>query len=416
MLVPFSCCISCFLEADTKILFVNKFLFEGGGAETYMFKLCEYYESMGHEVQFFGMDEKRNIVGNKWNILTKNTNFHKKSLGTLLYPFKIIYSLEARRKIKRLIGLFKPDVVHMGNFNYQITPSVIYEIKKHKLPLVYVAHDYQLVCPNHMLYKPDKKLPCEECLTSGFKRCVKNNCIHGSKLRSILGYFESTLYHGLKTYSLFDKVICSSRFLESKFLTKAVFQGKTIVLHNFTQKIAINNDIKKGNYVLYFGRFSLEKGINTLINVCKRLPEIPFVFAGGGPLVDLLNNIPNIKNLGFLRGEELIKTISEARFSVYPSEWHDNCPFSVIESQMYGTPVIGSNMGGIPELIQNGKTGFLFQAANADELAEKITTLWNNRSLLEEMSENCLKAEFETPAKHGEKVLSIYRQLINSSG
>jgi len=396
-----------------KILLVNKFLFENGGSETYIFRLQDYFESMGHEVQFFGMEDERNVAGNKWNILTKNIIFNKVSLMTLLYPFKIIYSIEARSKIKRLIGLFNPDVIHLNNINFQITPSIIYEIRKYRIPVIFTAHDYQFICPNHMLYQPKRGVPCEECLTSGFIRCVKNSCIHGSKWRSILGFFESLLYHGLKTYSLIDRIICPSEFLEKKFLVKAVFQGKTVMMHNFIKKTTNNSEYKKKDYVLYFGRFSKEKGIETLIEVCKRLPEIPFIFAGGGPLEGLLDNVPNIKNAGFLKGLDLIRTISEARFSVYPSEWPENCPFSVMESQVYGTPVVGADMGGIPELIKNEKTGLLFQAANPDDLVDKITTLWYNHSLLDELTENCLKVEFDTPEIYGEKLLNLYRQTIN---
>jgi len=396
-----------------KILIVNKFLYENGGSETYIFRLADYFRSIGHEVQFFGMEDERNIAGNEWNILTKNTDFHKKSLGTLLYPFKIIYSREARRKIKRVLELFKPDIVHLNNFNFQITPSIIYEIKKHRIPIFYTAHDFQLICPDHLLYQQSKGLTCEECIKSGFIRCVVNSCIHGSKFRSILGCFESTLYHFLKTYSLIDKVICPSEFLEKKFLGKPVFQGKTVMMHNFIQKTEKQKAVKKGNYVLYFGRFSKEKGITTLIDACKRLPEIPFVFAGGGPLEYLTNDIQNIKKAGFLRGDDLVKIISEALFSVFPSECNENCPFSVMESQMYGTPVIGANIGGIPELLGDGHTGLFFQPTNVDDLVDKISTLWNNKSMLEELTVNCLKTEFDTPDIYGQKLLQLYTQTIN---
>ena len=399
-----------------KILMVHKFLYETAGAETYMLRLGEYFQSVGHEVQYFGMEEERNIVGNEWNILTKNINFHKKSLETLLYPFKIIYSVEARRKMRRLLRLFKPDIVHLNNINFQLTPAIIYEIKKHNIPLFLTAHDYQWICPNHMLYDLEKAVICEKCLTSGFSNCVKNNCIHGSKLRSILGCIESTLYHSLKTYALVDKIICSSKFLEKKFLTKDFFQGKTTVLHNFTKKVDKIPNIQKGDYVLYFGRYAKEKGLSTFLEVCKRFPEIQFIFAGGGPVEnwinDAQNSSKNIKNVGFQKGDALKKLISEARFSVYPSEWFDNCPFSVIESQMYGTPVIGADIGGIPEILYDGKTGLLFKPTNADDLAEKIKTLWTDRNLLNEMTENCSKVEFETSATHGEKVLNLYKQFI----
>ena len=119
------------------------------------------------------------------------------------------------------------------------------------------------------------------------------------------------------------------------------------------------------DYALYFGRFSEEKGIGTLIKVCRELPDVQFIFAGTGPLEETVSGVKNIKNVGFQKGEALEKLIREARFSIYPSEWYENCPFSVMESQMYGTPVLGADIGGIPELIQVGKTGELFESGNA---------------------------------------------------
>ena len=396
-----------------RILIVNKFLFENGGSETYIFRLGEYFQSIGHEVQFFGMEDERNIVGNKWNILTKNLTFKKISLRTLLYPFKIIYSREARCKIKRIMELFDPDVVHLNNINFQITPSIIYEIHKHKIPIIFTAHDYQLICPNHMLYQPNKSIPCEKCISSGFIHCVKNNCIHGSKFRSILGFLESKLYHSLKTYSLIDMVICPSAFLEKKFLCKSVFRDKTVVMHNFYRKALINITTKKGNYALYFGRFTIDKGIRTLINVCKRLPEIQFIFAGSGPLEASFNNIQNIKNVGFLKGDNLIKMISEARLSICPSEWYENYPYSVVESLVYGTPVICSEIGGIPEIIKNNYNGLFFEPSNEEDLFDKISLLWYNKGMLDELTGNCSKTAFDTPDIYGQKLLSLYNQTLN---
>ena len=396
-----------------KILLVNKYLYESGGAETYTIRLGEYYKSIGHDVQYFGMYDERNTVGNEWNLLTDNIDFHKRPLKNYIYPFKVIYSPEARRKIKQLIKLFKPDVLHLNNFNYQLTPSIMYEAKKNNVPIFLTTHDYQCVCPGHCLLD-DKNVICEKCINNGFFNCVKNNCIHSSKVRSFLGAMESIIYHGLNTYSLLDKIICPSGFMEKKLNEKPVFRGRTVTLHNFVQTVDKNDLVKKGEYVLYFGRFSVEKGISTLIKVCKCLPEVQFIFAGEGKLYykNMLKSVQNIKNVGFLKGDSLKKIISEACFSICPSEWYENCPFSVMEAQMYGTPVIGADIGGIPELIVNGKTGFLFQSGNADDLAEKVATLWNDRKLLKEMTENCFNAKYDTIDVYAEKVLGLYNEAI----
>ena len=172
---------------------------------------------------------------------------------------------------------------------------------------------------------------------------------------------------------------------------------------------AEKQETEKQNYVLYFGRFSREKGIDTLIQVCKELPEIPFVFAGTGPLGEELAGVPNIQNVGFQRGQALETLIRQARFSVYPSQWYENCPFSVMESQLYGTPVLGADIGGIPELIEEGKTGELFESGNAAQLKEKIKMLWENRDLTARYSENCAHIRFDDVDTYTEKLLKLYR-------
>ncbi|WP_330633834.1 glycosyltransferase [Blautia producta] len=163
------------------------------------------------------------------------------------------------------------------------------------------------------------------------------------------------------------------------------------------------------DYALYFGRFSEEKGIGTLIKVCKELPDVQFIFAGTGPLEYSIKGVKNIKNVGFQKGEALEKLIREARFSIYPSEWYENCPFSVMESQMYGTPVLGANIGGIPELIQVGKTGELFESRNGKDLKEKIQKLWGNKKLCAKYSGNCKDNSFDTVDEYYEKIRSIYQ-------
>ena len=162
------------------------------------------------------------------------------------------------------------------------------------------------------------------------------------------------------------------------------------------------------DYALYFGRFSEEKSIDTLVKVCKELPDVQFIFVGIGPLEEAVNDVKNIKNVGFQKGEALEKLICEARFSIYPSEWYENCPFSVMESQMYGTPVLGANIGGIPELIQVGKTGELFESGNAEDL-KKIEKLWGDKKLCEGYSKNCKDISFDIIDEYYEKIMKVYR-------
>lgn len=396
-----------------KILMVNKFLHPNGGSETYIFEIGKQLEKMGHEVQFFGMDHEKRIVGNHVQSYTINMDFHTCGLGKILYPFKIIYSVDARKKIAEILKDFEPDVIHLNNFNFQITPSIIYSIEEYKkkidkkVKLIYTAHDYQLICPNHMLRIPSSGENCERCIKGKFIECSKNKCIHNSISKSVLGSLEGYLYSKLKTYKYFDWLICPSYFIEDKLKKNMAFTEKTITLHNFVT-ISEHFKTRKKDYVLFFGRYSEEKGIRTLLNVCKRLPEIPFIFAGSGPLENEVNQVKNICNMGFQMGKTLNDLIAEASFSIYPSEWYENCPFSVMESIVLGTPVIGSNIGGIPELIKNEETGLLFESGNQEDLYKKIIYLWNNKNIIQKFSLNCNKEEFDTLDIYCEKLIEIY--------
>lgn len=398
-----------------KVLMINKFLYPNGGSETYIFKLGDYLKSQGHEVQYFGMEHEGRCVGNAVNAYTSDMDFHNGSkLSKLTYPIKTIYSSEARKKLHLVLDDFQPDVCHINNFNYQLTPSIILEIVKwrkqtsHKCRIVFTAHDYQLVCPNHMCNNPNTGENCEKCLGGHFLNCTKGKCIHGSTAKSAVGTMEAVLWKLNGVYKYIDTMICCSEFLKTKMDSNPLFAKRTVAIHNFVDKVEWK-EVQKKHYVLYFGRFSKEKGIDTLAKVGKELPDVQFIFAGTGPLEEVINGIPNIKNVGFQKGAALKKLIREARFSIYPSEWYENCPFSVMESQMYGTPVLGADIGGIPELIRVGKTGDLFESGNASELKSKIQKLWKDKELCEQYTRNCRNINFDDIEEYGKKLMKIYQ-------
>ncbi len=422
-----------------KILMVNKFLYPNGGSETYIFKLGEQLQKKGHEVQYFGMEHAGRIVGNRLECYTSDMDFHAGGVGKLLYPFRIIYSGEAKRKMRRVLEDFRPDVVHLNNINFQLTPSIIYAVRAFekkrgkRIKIVYTAHDYQWVCPNHMMRIPATGQICFACRGGDFKQCSKNRCIHDSRVKSLLGTIEAGFYAMRKTYGMVDVIICPSEFMKKQLDTDPLLAEKTVMMHNFIDKdtavagkthgkkkkrrekaevfgTAADGDRPAGDYVLYFGRYAEEKGTLTLLEACRALPEIPFVFAGTGPLEGRVNQAPNVENRGFVAGEELRRLIAGARFSVYPSEWYENCPFSVMESQMYGTPVLASDLGGAPELVQPGRTGDLFRGGDAQELTEHIKELWEDPELCRTYSENCRYINFDTAEEYCAKIVrNVYR-------
>ena len=398
-----------------KVLMVNKFLHPNGGSETYIFRLGEYLAAQGHEVQYFGMEHEGRIVGNRVNAYTRDMDFHGGSkLSKLTYPIKTIYSPEARKKIHIVLEDFQPDVVHLNNFTYQITPSVIIEIVKwkkricHPCRIVLTPHDSQLVCPNHMLYNPNAHELCEKCIGGHYMNCIKGKCIHGSMAKSAIGAIEGYYWKWRGTYKFIDAVICPSEFNKNKMDTNPGLAGKTIVLRNFIEK-AEKKEVEKKRYVLYFGRFSEEKGINTLIKAAQELPDIPFIFAGSGLLEGEVNKLENIKNAGFMSGDELDTLIREAQFSICPSEVHENCPFSVMESEERGTPVVGARVGGVPELIKDDVNGRLFKQKDYKELAKIIRELWENPETVERYSRECLKLNRDGLQEYYEKLMKIYK-------
>ncbi len=446
-----------------RILVVNKFLYPNGGSETYIFGLGRQLEAMGHEVQYFGMDHPDRCVGNTAGAYTSNMDFHAgvndtdhgKNSGTSVYgklkkltlPIRIIYSREARHRIRQVLDDFKPDVVHLNNINFQITPSIIYEIRKWdrersvrsgdqstgaSCKIIYTAHDYQWICPNHMMYIPAhdgiKGEICDRCKGGRFIECTGHNCIHGSKARSLIGTIEGYYYKWRKTYALVDKIICPSRFLYDRFSENPVLKDKLVMMHNFIEysdrdisSYIDTQNSKKGStfsqidnpehrdYVLYFGRFVEEKGVRTLLEATKQLSDIPFIFAGSGPLEEevkeLAGECSNVEYVGFKTGEELKEYISRAAFSVYPSEWYENCPFSVMESISLGTPVLGSDIGGIPELVNS--CGLLFEPGDITDLSNQLRNMWSDKKLIKELTDKCSKNDFDSLEEYTGKFINL---------
>ena len=399
-----------------KILMVNKFLYPKGGAETYFLKIGKELEKRGNNVQYFGMYDEKNIVGNDLKLYTQNMDFHTNKLKRIMYPFKIIYSFEAKRKIKKIIKQFKPDIIHLNNINFQLTPSIIDMAHKMKVPIVQTVHDYQMICPNHFLYNWKEKKICEKCIKGSKWNCTKYNCIHNSKIKSVLGSIEGILYTKiLKSYSKVDLYICPSKFLETELLKNETFKGKTFSMCNFIELDKSTTITKKDDYILYFGRLSEEKGLMQLISSMKRLPNIKLKIAGTGPLEKECYGYKNIEYVGFKTGNELKDLISKAKFAVYPSIWYENCPLSILEAESYGTPVITGNYGGMKELVENNETGILLDDINKSSLKDAIETLYYDNNKCLNMAEKCLKKKEKIISleNYVNKITEIYNIIIS---
>lgn len=404
-----------------RILLVNKFHYLKGGSETYYFSLKELLEEHGHEVIEFSMDDPKNLPSKYSDYFIDNIDYNKKHslLTKASLAAKLVYSFEAKNKIEKLINDYKPDIAHLHIFQHQLTPSILGVLKKHSIPIVYTAHDFKMICPNYKMLLPTGEI-CEECNGERYYKCLKNKCVKGSLGNSLIDMVEAYVHKFLKSYDLLDAVITPSDFYRKKFIEFGINEEKVYYIPNFldSSKFVVQNNHE--DYFIYFGRLSEEKGVDVLIksmiNVDAKLKII-----GTGPLESKLMEYTNSNDLsgkvefvGYKTGNDLTNLLKNAMFVVVPSTWYENAPYSILEAMAFGKTVIGSDIGGIPELVKNNKTGLIFEPSNYKELNEKINLLVKNPEFLTLYGENARKAIEKNYNKdvHYFALINIYNKLI----
>jgi len=395
-----------------KILQINKFLYPKGGSETYMFELSKSLDSLGHTVEYWGMKDGNNIVSDTYNCFVNNIDYS--NLGVvqkLSSAISTIYSQESKKKIATVLDKFQPDIVHIHNFNFQLTPSILPEIKKRGIKIVYTAHDSQLVCPYHRLYNFQQDEICIKCIDGEFSNCIKDKCFDGSLMKSTIGAMESYLYHGLNYYNKYiDQVISPSKFLAEKL--NHLYQKKIKVVPNFVE-LTLPKVEAKEDFVLYFGRISKEKGIIDILSFFNK-NKINLKIIGNGPEVSHIIKSHYIEYLGPKYSDELFKYIQKSKFVIQPSKGYENCPMTIIESFACSTPVIGSSHSGFLELIKDGENGFLidFEAHNYEErLLDSLKQY--DTSFSQSAKETYLNNY--TKEIHVPKIIEIYKKVLNES-
>lgn len=395
-----------------KILMINKFLYIRGGAESYMFNLGRALSKIGNQVFYWGLNDQNNIVEQHDTFVTNYESLDLSFFQRLKVPFNLIYSYEARRKLACFLDKVKPDVVHIHNFNFQLSSSILDVLSERGIPIVYTAHDSQLVCPYHRLFQFNRNATCEKCVSGSFINCLKDRCFDGSVAKSLIATSESYFNHIRGAYKKIDLIISPSNFLKS--LLEKKINNRIEVLPNFInppENIAKPDNL---DYVLYFGRLSKEKGISRVISAFEKL-EIPLFIVGSGPESDSLVESNFVKLLGRKEGAELFELIRNARFVIQPSIWYENCPMTVIESFAVGTPVIASKHSGFKELIQDGVNGFLVDF-NSSSYIDEIRRVYFIDGYTE-LIRQCLSA-FRTkysPDFHLSEVVKYYTNLLNDS-
>jgi len=400
-----------------KVLLVNKFHYLKGGSERYYFTLAETFEKLGHKVIFFSMRDDKNIECEQSKYFVSNSSVSGNIKSKLNMLFHIAYKKETYKKMKALCETEKPDLVILNLVHKQLTCSVIDAIKSYNkdLPIFWTMHDLICVCPSYTMLDGNGNI-CEKCLHGDFSNCKKNKCAHGSKLMSILSTYEANSIKKNGWYNMVDLFICPSNFyknklIESKFTTRKIEWIRNPLPLDTNYELNDHDD----KYILYFGRLSKEKGIKTLIDAMKD-KNYKLKVLGTGPLYFELedyigmNNLSNVELCGFKSGEELTNYIKNSRCVVLPSEWYENGPYSAMEAMALGKPLIVSNLGGLPELVDNNINGYVYNDKKELSLAlDKMITLDNDsyNNMCQE-SLNRAKTLFN-PKEYVKKLLSFIK-------
>jgi glycosyltransferase involved in cell wall biosynthesis len=406
-----------------KILQINKFFYRKGGSEAYFFDLSKILEDHGHEVMHFSVKNSENEKSPYDKFFLNEINFEKRE-GLWKDIKKIghsLYSLEAKKKLEKLILETKPDIAHLHNISHHISPSIFSVFKKYKIPAVQTLHDYQLICPNYKLLTQGKV--CERCKKRKYWNAVIYKCIHNSRIQSLAECFEMYFHKIFRFYENgVDYFITPSKFLKERIEEwGAVPTTKIFNIPNFIDVRKYEPRYEPGDYALYFGRISEEKGVDVLLDAVSGT-DIKLKIIGEGPLLDnLKSEISNLKSkkvefLGYKNGKELHEIIRGAKFVVLPSIWYENYPISLIEAGALGKPAIGSNIGGIPEIIKDGVNGFLAKPSDANDLKNKMNLLWTNDEICEKMGRTARKMveENNEPERHYVEMMKVYEKLISS--
>ncbi len=403
-----------------KILLVNKFHYLKGGSEKYYFELAELLKEHGHEVAFFSMKNEKNIATGEKEYFVEELNLNT---GSKLKALDVIYSNANKKKMIEALEEFKPDIVHINNFQRQLSASIIDAIKEKNIPIVFTAHDVQAICPAITMIDSKNNI-CELCKKGKYINCIKKKCNKGSTLKSILGAVEGHYYRLNSIYTKkINHIITPSEFYKRKLVEDGIDENKITVLHNFIKLDDYEVETQDKGYALYFGRLSKEKGILNLIKAFSKVKNGVLYIAGEGPEKENIKKFikenqlqERVVLLGFLNAEEMKETIRKCKFVVVPSIWYENCPYSIMETLAIGKPVIGANIGGIPELVKNESSGLVYKYDNVEELTKKMILLFENKELIKEYGKNAKKQakELYGKEKYYNKIYNIYIKLLES--
>ena len=402
-----------------RLLSLNSYHYRRGGSDVVFFEQDAMFRAQGWGTAVMAMHHPKNEPSLWSRFFADEIEFgHEYSvMDKLAMAGKVIYSGEAKRKISALLDAFPADVAHAHCIYHHLSPSVLVELKHRGIPTVMTAHDLKLACPAYKML--NRGGVCEKCRSGNLLHLVANRCIRDSLPVSALIMLESAVHKSLGLYRRnLDRLVAPSLFYKRKLMEWGWPERQLTYIPNYVDAAAYTPRYEPGDYFFYFGRLAMEKGVATLIRAAAQA-KVKLRIAGTGPEGDALKALAaevggDIEFLGFVSGEPLWKWVREARAIVLPSEWYENAPMSVLEAYACGKPVIGARIGGIPEMVQEGETGALFESGTVEELAAllaRFSTMPDAQvSAMGEAAQSYVASTF-TAERYLREMLGLYASL-----
>lgn len=433
-----------------KILLVNNFFSPEGGAELSNRHTMNLLRENGHVAEVFATSrqpyfEDTPLFESDFPAYTDYDEV-KGAFGKLSKASQTFYRDDVKQSLTKVLKRFQPDVVHVNNVHYHLTPAVFAACKESNVPVVMTLRDARLFCPAGTLLK-GTRIWCEDmpCVTNkglfGSIPCVSNRCYGESLPKSALVAMEHTACKVHKLYDVVNTFICPSRALLDLAHTSGVSMERLVELPNFfsapnqnqepeeTQALSIQHSERRW---LYVGRVSAEKGIDSLLEALSKMPppdgqeeHVGLTIVGGGPQIDELKALAQslgvaerVQFEGYVQPEQLGAYFARAMAVILPSVWFENNPRSVLDSYIHGAPVLGANRGGIPEMIVPGETGDVFAPGDVDDLTHKMIQVQNwdedKRAQVVKACDAFVGDRYH-PQTHYRQLIDIYKSVIASS-
>ena len=400
------------------LLSVNNYYYVRGGAETVFFEHNRLFEEIGWRVVPFAMRHSKNLESEWSEYFVDEIEFGESYsiAGNVTRATKVIYSFEARRNLGKLLERARPDVCHVHNIYHHISPSILGLLHDRGVPVVMTLHDLKLACPAYSMLAADGI--CERCKNGRLYNVLVHRCIKGSMALSGVVFAESLVHRLLGSHERVNRFVAPSRFYIEKLIEWGFDETRFRHIPNFVASERYSPNFSAGNTFVYLGRISPEKGLKTLVSAAA-LSGCSVRIVGTGPQLEELRLLADrlsadVTFVGYLSGAALHDEVRAARAVVLPSECYENAPMSVLEAYALGKPVIGARIGGIPELIREGCTGYTVPSGDSDALGHalrQVTDLPDARIAdLGREARHWVEQEFSASI-YRERMLDLYREL-----